>query len=232
MKRLRLTLLAILLAIGAPTLALAANCASYTYTLTNGTTADANQVMANFNTIMSCANNNLAHSGANSDITSLSSLSTPLSVSQGGTGLATLTAGSPLVGNGVGALAAGLSTASNAISGNVALNNTASFFDGPSIAQGSTGTWFVSGAVTVQDNAGAATFAAKLWDGTTVIATGGATTSGATTQVTISLSGFLASPAANLRISVIDATSTSGVIVAGVGGAGNHAGTISAMRIE
>jgi hypothetical protein len=33
-----------------------ANCPSYTYTLTNGTTADASQVMANFNTIMNCAN--------------------------------------------------------------------------------------------------------------------------------------------------------------------------------
>lgn len=32
-----------------------ASCPSYPYALTNGTTADANQVMANFNTIMSCA---------------------------------------------------------------------------------------------------------------------------------------------------------------------------------
>lgn len=34
----------------------AANCSGYTYTLTNGQVADANQVMANFNTIMNCAN--------------------------------------------------------------------------------------------------------------------------------------------------------------------------------
>lgn len=64
----------------------AANCSSYPYTLTNGQVADATQVMANFNTILSCANSNLAHNAANSDITSLSGLSTPLSVSQGGTG--------------------------------------------------------------------------------------------------------------------------------------------------
>ena len=32
----------------------AASCPSYPYTLTNGTTADADQVMANFNTIMNC----------------------------------------------------------------------------------------------------------------------------------------------------------------------------------
>lgn len=46
----------------------------------------------------------LATSGANSDITSLSGLTTPLSVAQGGTGLATLTSGSVLVGNGTGAV--------------------------------------------------------------------------------------------------------------------------------
>jgi hypothetical protein len=34
----------------------AQTCPAYTYTLTNGTTADANQVMANFNTIATCAN--------------------------------------------------------------------------------------------------------------------------------------------------------------------------------
>lgn len=83
--------------------ALASNCSAFTYTLTNGTTADANQVMSNFNTLLNCANNNLAHNGANSDITSLSGLTTPLSVPQGGTGLGTLTANAFVVGNGTGA---------------------------------------------------------------------------------------------------------------------------------
>lgn len=64
----------------------AANCSTYPYTLTNGQVADATQVMANFNSILSCGNSNLAHNGANSDITSLTALSTPLSVAQGGTG--------------------------------------------------------------------------------------------------------------------------------------------------
>lgn len=45
-----------------------------------------------------------AASGANSDITSLSALSTPLSVAQGGTGSATLTANNVLLGNGTSAL--------------------------------------------------------------------------------------------------------------------------------
>ena len=56
----------------APAAAQAANCSGYSYTLTNGTTADASQVMSNFNTILGCANNNLANSasGVNSNITS------------------------------------------------------------------------------------------------------------------------------------------------------------------
>lgn len=71
--------------------ALAANCSPFTYTLTNGTTADANQVMANFNTLLNCSNNSLAHNGVNSDITSLTGLTTPLPYSEGGTGTTTST---------------------------------------------------------------------------------------------------------------------------------------------
>lgn len=67
--------------------ALAANCSGYAFTLTNGQTADATQVMANFNNILSCANNNLAKNGANSDITSLAGLATPITTAQGGTGV-------------------------------------------------------------------------------------------------------------------------------------------------
>lgn len=67
----------------------AANCSTYPFTLTNGQTADATQVMANFNSILSCGNSNLAHNGANSDITSLSGLLTPISIPQGGTGSTT-----------------------------------------------------------------------------------------------------------------------------------------------
>jgi len=70
----------------APGAARAANCAANPYTLTNGTNADANQVMANNNNLLNCANNNLAHNGANSDITSLSGLTTPITKAQGGTG--------------------------------------------------------------------------------------------------------------------------------------------------
>ena len=59
------------------------------FNLQNGQTADATQVMANFNEIVNDTNSNAAAAGANSDITSLSGLTTPLSVTQGGSGSAT-----------------------------------------------------------------------------------------------------------------------------------------------
>jgi hypothetical protein len=53
-----------------------ATCPSYPYTLTNGQTADANQVMANLNSIATCVN-------------SLPSTTFPVSVANGGTGAGT-----------------------------------------------------------------------------------------------------------------------------------------------
>ena len=53
------------------------------FTLTNGTTADATQVMANYNALVACLNQ-AAHAGANSDITSLTGLTTPITPTQGG----------------------------------------------------------------------------------------------------------------------------------------------------
>jgi|GEM_PF-5840461 len=94
----------------------------------------------------------------------------------------------------------------------VNLNNTGLYFDGPSVAQGSTGTWFASGTVTLFDSAGAANFNCKLWDGSTVIASGGGNVPSNVRPTSITLSGRLASPAGNIRISCQDLTSTSGTI--------------------
>lgn len=55
------------------------------FNLTNGTTADATQVMANFDEILNDTNNNAAHNGVNNDITALSALTTPITPAQGGT---------------------------------------------------------------------------------------------------------------------------------------------------
>lgn len=53
------------------------------FNLQNGTTADATQVMANYNALVACLGN-AAIAGANNDITSLTALSTPISPAQGG----------------------------------------------------------------------------------------------------------------------------------------------------
>jgi hypothetical protein len=118
----------------------------------------------------------------------------------------------------------------SSLGADVLMNNTANYFDGPSIAQGSTGTWFVSGTVTMVDTAGVAAFIAKLWDGTTVIASGRITSTGAGNPAPISLSGYIASPAGNLRISCRDSASTSGKIVYDNSGNAKDS-TITAFRI-
>lgn len=88
-QALRIVFLALALILGRDSFA-GVTCA-LPFNLTNGTTADASQVMANYTAITNCMLNNLAESGANSSITSLSSvtsiagLTTPLSSAQGGT---------------------------------------------------------------------------------------------------------------------------------------------------
>lgn len=116
------------------------------------------------------------------------------------------------------------------LSGDVSLNNTANYFDGPTIAQGSTGTWFVSGTVTLIDTAGSSDFDVKLWDGTTVIASCETQSSTVGAHIAASLSGYLAAPAGNLRISVKDKTSTSGAIKFNLSGNSKDS-TITAIRI-
>lgn len=116
----------------------------------------------------------------------------------------------------------------NSLGGDVALNNTGNYFDGPSVAQGSTGTWFASGTVVVQDGGGSANIVCKLWDGTTVVASGQATLS---SPQPIALSGFLSAPAGNIRISCKDATAVTGLIV--FNGSGNSKdSTLTAFRVQ
>lgn len=121
-------------------------------------------------------------------------------------------------------------TFQNSLGSDVALNNTANFFDGPTVAQGSIGRWLVTGSVTCVDNNGAASFAAKLWDGTNIIASGNLITSSINVSGVISLSGVITSPAGNLRISVKDGTSTGGKIIFNNTGASKDS-TITAVRI-
>jgi len=124
------------------------------------------------------------------------------------------------------------SVIANSLASDVALNNSSIFFDGPSIAQGATGTWFVSGTITLfTNNYGADTFTVKLWDGTTVIASTSLALPGVSSSgyFTVSLSGFMASPAANLRISV-KSSGTSNRIVYNQSGLAKDS-TITAFRV-
>jgi hypothetical protein len=119
----------------------------------------------------------------------------------------------------------------NSLSGNVALNNSANYFDGPSVAQGTVGTWFASGTVTLRDSASGATFHVKLWDGTTVIASAVLSTPQTNFSGAASLSGFIANPAGNLRISAKDISTTSGQITANDTSNGADS-TITAIRLS
>lgn len=119
----------------------------------------------------------------------------------------------------------------NVLSGDVALSSTASFFDGPSIAQGATGTWFVSGSVTIQEPSAADQIICKLWDGTTVIAAGEMFVAAPTANGVMSLSGYLATPAGNLKISCRPISQTTGKIVFNITGTSKDS-LISAFRIQ
>ena len=117
----------------------------------------------------------------------------------------------------------------NSLGSNVSLNNTSTFFDGPSVAQGTSGTWFVSGTITLEDPSAAAVTSIKLWDGTTVIASAEQAITGASNYFTVSLSGYLTSPAGNLRLSAKSSSTTSLIIYNASGLAKDS--TITAIRI-
>lgn len=119
----------------------------------------------------------------------------------------------------------------NSLGSNVTLTTINVFVDGPSVAQGTSGTWFASGTVTVKDSAGAAGFEAKLYDGTTTIASAFSASLGAGSRTVISLSGVITSPAGNLRIAVADTSnSATGSIVFNDTGLSKDS-TITAFRI-
>jgi hypothetical protein len=158
--------------------------------------------------------------------------------SSGGAGTGTVTqvvCGTGLSGGTItasGTCAVDLSLLTNSLGANVALNNTGLFFDGPSVAQGTTGTWWASGTVTLTDTGAAGAFIqCKLWDGTTVIASTIGQTAFSGGALPVSLSGYLASPAGNIRISCKDGSATTGSMLFNNTGTGKDS-TISVMRIQ
>lgn len=153
-------------------------------------------------------------------------------LTSGGAGVRPAYAAAPVtsVNGDTGDVQVDLSPITASLGADVALSNTGQYFTGPTIAQGSVGTWFASGSVTLHDTAVAAKMNVKLWDGTTVIASANATTPFANYRVVVSLSGYIATPAGNIRISVNDATSTAGVILYNQSGNSKDS-TITAIRV-
>lgn len=199
---------------------------------------------------------NIGGINANSAVFQMATLQTPLPIGSGGTNQTTfanssvvvITAGSMTgvlpIANGTVLMSNGTawgpstvpgqlnpSPITNSLGSDVSLANTSIYFDGPSIAQGNVGTWFVSGTVTLEDTATNGAFFAKLWDGTTVIASGNAQTPSASIPTIISLSGYIISPAGNLKISVRDISNITGAIKFNLTGNSKDS-TITAFRIS
>ena len=130
--------------------------------------------------------------------------------------------------NGTALVALSSSRFTNSLAADVTCNDTALYFDGPSVAQGSTGTWFASGTITISAFQGHENYA-KLWDGTTVIASARIALNNANHGTSISLSGYITSPAGDIRISLRDASGT-GLIAWNASG-NEKDSTISVFRI-
>jgi hypothetical protein len=124
------------------------------------------------------------------------------------------------------------SVVTNSLGGDVTMTTGGTYYDGPSVAQGSSGTWFVSGTITIVPGGSGENHSVKLWDGTTVIASAGIRSSSNATPNAVSLSGYITSPAGNLRISATTSSnaSSSDKIAASATGNGKDS-TITAYRI-
>jgi len=116
------------------------------------------------------------------------------------------------------------------LSSDVALNSLANYFPGPRISQGTTGTWWVSGFVTVLGPSAPAQILCKLWDGTSVIASGVQYIGVAGAYGTVHLSGYITSPSSDLKISCRDVNFTDGLIKSNFTG-NSQDSVISAFRI-
>lgn len=138
--------------------------------------------------------------------------------------------GSPVTSSGNISAGVSLTTAANTLSSDVGIAN-GSFTDGPSMAQGTSGTWDVKGSVTVLDTSSTTNHIfCKLWDGTTVKASGSAFSTAANAAWTIALGGIFSSPAANIRISCESQTGTA-TFKFNFTGSSNDS-TISGIRIQ
>jgi hypothetical protein len=120
----------------------------------------------------------------------------------------------------------------NSLGADVNMPVLATYYTGPSVAQGSTGTWYATGTITVSNASAGDVIDVKLWDGTTVISSARVTMTsvGVAFYEAVSLSGYITSPAGNIRMSAAPVTRTDNFIAYDVSGNGKDS-TLSAIRI-
>ncbi len=181
------------------------------------------------------ANTILANATASSAVPTAVALSASQLYGRGASGdLSPITLGTNLnmSGTTLNASSGSLSPITNSLGTDVSMSASNTYFDGPSIAQGSTGSWFASGTVTLTEgSAGSAQYHVKLWDGATVISS--AVVSSNTNNglfFAVSLSGFIANPAGNIRMSVKSVSTATGVIKFNTSGNSKDS-TVSAIRV-
>lgn len=164
---------------------------AYPNILQNGAAADATQVMSNFYQIQNDVNANAATNGANSNITSLTGLTTPLGLAYGGTGQTSAAAAFQALAGG-GNLTGGLTIDNVTITNNLLVNDAVIF-------NGSLG---VTGAITASGGIGAlnisTTGSASV--GTSLTVTGNTTLNGGTNTIAnavLTSSAIAPTPSAN-----------------------------------
>lgn len=134
-----------------------------------------------------------------------------------------------LVGGGIPIGGFSANPVANSLSADVSITDSTNYFDGPSVAVGASGKFFASSTSSLKDSSSAGIYSAKLWDGTTLIASG-TYTGNATNPGCMTLSGFITNPVGNLRMSVrCTNTTTSKIIFNGSGNSKDS--TITAFRV-
>ncbi len=117
----------------------------------------------------------------------------------------------------------------NSLGANVTMTSAATFYDGPSTAQGTSGTWLATGGVTINDTSNITQYTCKLWDGTTVI-DAGPPAQAASYTAHIHLSGVLASPGGNIKITC-SSSATGAVMLYNQTGTSKDS-TLTVVRIQ
>jgi hypothetical protein len=125
----------------------------------------------------------------------------------------------------------GLSQVTNSLGAPVTMTTQNVVVDGPSVSQGTVGTWIVTGGVSLSGASANQILVCKLWDGTTLISSGVAVPTSTGVVSSMHLSGVLATPAGNLRISCLNASGNGGTI-SNTNGVDAKASTITAFRIN